>query len=179
MMQEIWYSLIGDITTDTSKQLVSWINEKAYGNPIKILKIFLSSEGGDVETALTIYHYLKSLPFEVEIVAFNKIASAANIIFVSSSHRVAIQGCIFVLHEGTNTIQNKTGSLHQHEDNILWMKDRTMRHVHILSTETGKATDEIEKAMAETMFLTTEEARTFGLVKNIEEKLPVNMVKAA
>jgi len=29
------------------------------------------------------------------------------------------------------------------------------------------------------MFLTTEEARTFGLVKNIEEKLPVNMVKAA
>jgi len=173
---EIWYSIIGDITLDTVRDLVSWINGRVYENPIKLLKLFLSSEGGDVESALMIHHYIKALPFEVEIVAFNKIGSAANIIFVSSPKRSAVKECIFVLHEGTNTINNNTASLHQHEDSLLWMKDRVNRHVEVISRETGKDKEEIEKAMAETVFLSVEQAKEFGLVKEVLEKLPISQV---
>ncbi|HTE01653.1 MAG TPA: ATP-dependent Clp protease proteolytic subunit [Mucilaginibacter sp.] len=176
-MQEIWYSIIGDITPDTAKQLVSWVNGQVYENPVTTLKILLSSEGGDVESALIIYHYIKSLPLQTEIIAFNKVGSAANIIFVSSTNRSATKDCLFVLHEGTNTINNPTASLHQHEDNLLWMKDRISRHVSVLSAETGKTITEIKKAMSDTVFLSAEDAKVFGLVRDVVEKLPLKMVK--
>jgi ATP-dependent Clp protease protease subunit len=174
-MHEIWYSLVGDITQDTAKQLIAWVNEKAYGNQLKTLKLFLSSEGGDVESALMIYHFIKSLPFETEITAFGKVGSAANIILVSSNKRSATQGCIFVLHEGTSTIHNTTASFHQHEDSMLWIKDRIARHVQVLATETGKQKEDIENAMAKTVFLNTEEAVDFGLIREIVESLPMSI----
>ena len=174
-MHEIWYSLVGDITQDTAKQMIAWVNEKAYGNQLKTLKLFLSSEGGDVESALMIYYFIKSLPFETEITAFGKIGSAANIILVSSSNRNATKGCIFILHEGTSTIANSTASLHQHEDSMLWMKDRIARHVKVVATETGKQTKEIEKAMAKTVFLNTEEAIGFGLIRQVVDSLPLHL----
>jgi ATP-dependent Clp protease protease subunit len=79
----------------------------SHPNQIKKLKLMLSSGGGDVDTAIRIYHYIKALPIEVETIGFSQIDSAANMVFLAGKKRTAIKGCRFFLHEGTFTIGNQ------------------------------------------------------------------------
>lgn len=178
-MEEIWYSIIGDIEQKTLTDFVDSVNEQVYKSPVKKLKLFLSSEGGDVETSLALYHFIQALPFETEIIGFNKIASSAVIVFVASTKRFVTKNCIFILHEGTTTISHKTATLHQHEDTILWSKERTERHIIVLSKETDKSRGDIEYAMKQTTIFSAQEAKAFGLVKGILEKLPICQMNVA
>ncbi len=172
-MQELWYTITGAIDANTAQQFISWINGQIYVMNIKTLKIIISSIGGDVDSAIRIYYYLKSLPFDVETIGFSQIDSAANIVFVGGKKRIAIKGCRFFLHEGTFTIGNPTANLHAHEETLILLKELVKRHTSILAIETGKTTEEIKKALEESTVLSEEKAKEFGIVHEIIEKLPL------
>ncbi len=172
-MEEFWYTITGAIDVNTAHQLITWVNSQIYSTPIKRLKIVISSNGGDIDSAIRIYVFLKSLSIEVETIAFSQIDSAANIIYVAGSKRIAIKGCRFFLHEGIFTIGNSTATLHNHEENLSILKELSKRHVSILSQEMGKKEKDIKRLLEESTILTTEKAKGFGLVHEILEKLPL------
>ncbi|MDB4939994.1 MAG: ATP-dependent Clp protease proteolytic subunit [Candidatus Doudnabacteria bacterium] len=170
---EIWYTISGAIDIDTAHQLIVWVNQQLYnGSPSK-LKIFLSSTGGDMDSAVRIYFYLKALPIEVEMIGFGQVDSAANTIFVSTKNRKALKNTRFLLHEGTFTVGNSTASLAAHEENLRLLNTLHKQNVDILSLETGKPREEISNILSEAKILTTEEAVELGLVSEIIEKLPL------
>ena len=100
---EDWYTITGNIDANTAHQLITYVNGQIYRTDIKKLKLLISSGGGDVDSAIRIYSYLKALDIEIETIAFSQIDSAANIIYAAGNKRIAIKGCRFFLHEGTFT----------------------------------------------------------------------------
>src|SRR3989338_8002920 len=60
-MEEIWYTITGPIAVNTAHELITWVNAQIYNLPIKRLKLIISSNGGDIDSAIRIYVYLKSL----------------------------------------------------------------------------------------------------------------------
>lgn len=172
-MEEQWYTITGGIDINTAHNLITYVNGQIYGSNIKKLKIILSSNGGDVDSAIRIYSYLKALSIEIETVALSQIDSAANIIYAAGSKRVAIKGCRFFLHEGTFTNGSQTATLHVHEEALTIFKELMKKHVGILSKETGKKEKEINKLLHESTILTAEKAKELGLVHEILEKLPL------
>lgn len=170
---EDWYTITGDIDVNTAHQLITYINGQIYRTDIKKLILIISSKGGDVDSAIRIYSYLKALPIDIETIAFSQIDSAANIIYTSGSNRIAIKGCRFFLHEGTFTTGAQTTTLHNHEESMLLFKELFKKHVNILSKETGKKEEEINKLLQNSSILTSEEAKELGLVHEILEKLPL------
>jgi ATP-dependent Clp protease protease subunit len=172
-MEEQWYTITGGIDVNTAHNLITYINNQLYNSNIKRLKILISSPGGDVDSAIRIYSYLKALSIEIETIAFSQIDSAANIIYAAGGKRVAIKGCRFFLHEGTFTTGTQTTTLHNHEETMLIFKELLKKHVNILSKETGVKEKEINKLLHESTILTAEKAKELGLVHEILEKLPL------
>jgi ATP-dependent Clp protease protease subunit len=172
-MEEQWYTITGGIDVNTAHNLITYINGQIYGSNIKKLKIIISSTGGDVDSAIRAYSYLKALSIDVETIAFSQIDSAANIIYAAGSKRIAIKGCRFFLHEGTFTTGTQTTTLHNHEEALLIFKELLKKHTAILSKETGKKEKEINKLLKDSTVLTAEKAKELGLVHEILEKLPL------
>ncbi|OGI59608.1 hypothetical protein A2814_02980 [Candidatus Nomurabacteria bacterium RIFCSPHIGHO2_01_FULL_38_19] len=173
-MEEIWYTITGPIAVNTAHELITWVNAQIYNLPIKRLKLIISSNGGDIDSAIRIYVYLKSLPIEVETIAFSQIDSAANLIYVAGSKRTAIKGCRFFLHEGIFTIGNSTATLHNHEENLSILRELSKRHVDILSQEINKTEGEVKKLLENSTILNTDKAKELGLVHNIVDKIPLS-----
>ncbi|MEK7471375.1 MAG: ATP-dependent Clp protease proteolytic subunit [Patescibacteria group bacterium] len=172
-MEEQWYTITGGIDVNTANNLIIYVNGQIYGSNIKKLKILISSPGGDVDSAIRIYSYLKALSIEVETIAFSQIDSAANIIYSAGSKRIAIKGCRFFLHEGTFTTGAQTTTLHNHEESLAIFQDLLKRHIGILSKETGQKEKEINKLLQKSTILSAEKAKDLGLVHEILEKLPL------
>lgn len=126
-----------------------------------------------MDSAIRIYSYLKALSIEVETIAFSQIDSVANIIYAVGTKRTAIKGCRFFLHEGTFTTGAQTTTLHNHEEALSIFKELRKKHVDILSKETSKKEEEINKLLQESTILSAEKAKELGLVHEIMEKLPL------
>lgn len=173
-MEEQWYTITGGIDVNTAHNLITYINGQIYGSKIKKLKILISSPGGDVDSAIRIYSYLKALSIEIETIAFSQIDSAANIIYSAGAKRIAINGCRFFLHEGTFTTGAQTTTLHNHEEALAIFKELLKKHTEILSKETRKTVSEISKLLQTSTILSAEEAKELGLVHEILEKLPLS-----
>ena len=173
-MEEQWYTITGGIDINTAHNLITYINSQIYSTNIKKLKIIISSNGGDVDSAIRIYSFLKALSIEIETIALSQIDSAANIIYAAGTKRIAIKGCRFFLHEGTFTNGSQTATLHVHEEAIIIFKELLKKHVGILSKETGKKEKEINKLLQDSTILTAEKAKELGLVHEILEKLPLS-----
>lgn len=170
---EDWYTITGAIDVNTANNLITYLNGQIYRTDIKKLKLIISSPGGDVDSAIRIYAYLKALSIEIETIALSQIDSAANIIYSAGSKRVAIKGCRFFLHEGTFTTGAQTTTLHNHEETLAIFQDLLKRHTDILSKEMGQEKKEINKLLQESTILTAEKAKELGLVHEILEKLPL------
>ncbi len=172
-MEEIWYMLTGAIDAKTVNDFLVWVNGQIYSQPIKRLKVLLSSGGGDMDSAIRAYAFLKALPIEVTTVGFSQVDSAANIIFLAGTKRQAVKGCRFLLHEGTFTFFNPTATMSVHKETLAILSELLKRNIEIIADETGKSKDEVAKALQESTILTTAEAKKFGLVHEIIEKLPL------
>ncbi|MBU6141679.1 ATP-dependent Clp protease proteolytic subunit [Patescibacteria group bacterium] len=172
MLEEQWYTITGGIDINTAHNLIVYVNTQLYNSNIKKLRILISSSGGDVDSAIRIFSYLKALSIEVETIALSQIDSAANIIYAAGAKRIAIKGCRFFLHEGTFTTGAQTAPLHNHEEALLLFKELYKKHVNILSKETGAKEEKIIDLFKESTVLTAEKAKELGLVHEILEKLP-------
>ncbi len=172
-MEEIWYTLTGSIDANGVNQLLVWLGSQIYSQPVKRLKLLLSSGGGDMDSAIRAYAFLKALPVEVTTIGFSQVDSAAVIIFLAGKKRQAVKGCRFLLHEGTFTFFNPTATMSVHKETLAILSELLKRNIEIIGEETGKSKDEVAKALQESTILTTADAKKFGLVQEIIEKLPL------
>ncbi len=177
-MNPIWYTITGVIDPNIAQQLIMWVNQQVIGAPAATLQNFklivlISSGGGDIDSAIRIYNYLKALPIVVETIGLSQVDSAANIIFLAGQRRSAVKRCRFFLHEGTFTIGNPTAPLGVHEETLSILKSLSMRHVDILTTELGKNPEEVRVLLNEGKILDIDAAISLGLVHQSIDKLPV------
>ena len=171
-MNVMWYTYTGAITPDLVGSAIGWINGQLYSNSYSKLIFFLSSNGGDVDSAIRLYDFLKACPLEVEMYGFGQIDSAANIVFLAGEKRFAIKNCRFFLHEGSFTIGNPTSALKVHEETLRILKELLIRTSKIISSETGKDLATVRNTLSQGKIFTTDEAKRFGLIHEIIEKLP-------
>jgi len=88
--REVWYTLTGIIDPAAAQALAVFVNSQIYTTGATRLKVLISSTGGDVDSAIRMYSYLKSLPLEVETVAFGQVDSAANLVYLGGQRRTAL-----------------------------------------------------------------------------------------
>ncbi len=90
------YNFIDGINNESINRLIHYV--KSAENSIDCLKLNISSLGGSVASAITIYNFLKSAPFKVNTHNLGEVTSAAIIMYLSGSERTAEKVSKFVIH---------------------------------------------------------------------------------
>jgi ATP-dependent Clp protease, protease subunit len=172
-MKDGWFILTGVIDSNTVHQTIAWFAEQT-SNGVTNVKMYISSIGGDMDSAFRLYDFFKSLPITIETIGFGQVDSAAITVFLAGTNRSATKNCRFLVHEGkfTNTLQ--LAPLSVHEENLKIFKELENKSISVIANETGKNYEFINEMAKNGTILNSEKAQEIGLITNIIDKLPFN-----
>lgn len=89
-------NLVGPIDDNLARSLIQIVN--SYPEPPESLTINISSGGGSTLAGITMYNFLKSLPYPVKCHNLGEVSSAAILPYLAGSERTAEQFSKFMIH---------------------------------------------------------------------------------
>ncbi len=164
------YIFVGSVTELNVTIAIGTISNFLLSGATK-LNFFISSPGGDADAGFRLYDFLKSLPITVETIAFGQVSSVAVTIYLAGSRRTCTKGASFFIHEGSFSNAYQNTAIKIIDETIRQLNNLTKRTIDIISTETGKPVEQVEKIVKEGKLMTASQAKRFRLVNDTIEKL--------
>lgn len=156
---------ITSLSADEFKHTIMYL---IYEDAEKPINIHIDSPGGSVQAGLMIYDIIKGLSVDVNVYCTGIAASMAAIIFAGAEkgHRFILPHSKVMIHEPliSGGVGGSATSIQKTAESI--MKTKRIA-VELLSEDTGKSKEEIEKAISFDNFMNAQEAIKFGIADKI------------
>ena len=135
--------------------------------PIRV--VMGNAPGGDFETALSTYDFLRSVSSPVTMVGGGRISGAGVVVFVgaTANRRAALPHVRFRLEEPTQ--REDTGSASDLVEMAEQAEELRERIVRVLVDATGQENEQVQRDLRRQRAFDAEEAREYGLVDQIVE----------
>ena len=130
--------------------------------------IQINSPGGSVSSGLAIYDTMNYVKARIVTIGIGMCASMAAFLLASGSrgHRLATKNCEILIHQPLGGAQGQATDLVIAARHIEKVKANLNR---ILSENTGKTVEEIEKDTDRDNIMSAEEAKEYGLIDQVIE----------
>ena len=140
-------------------------------NPKKEIAMYINSPGGVVTAGQAIYDTMQYIRPTVATLCIGQAASAASLLLCAGEkgQRFALPNARVMLHQPSGGAYGQASDISRHAQEILKIKRRLN---DIYATHTGQPVETIEKALDRDNFMTSEEARAFGLIDQVFTKRP-------
>lgn len=134
------------------------------------IKIIINSQGGHVESGDTIFDMIRFVKPKVKVVGTGWVASAGALIYaaVPVKQRYSLPNTRFLLHQPLGGIRGSAQDLAIEAQEILRMRRRLNE---IFAKQTNQPLEKIEHDTDRNFWMTSEEAKEYGLVGHIIENL--------
>ena len=156
---------ITSLSADEFKHSIMYL---IYEDAEKPINIHIDSPGGSVQAGLMIYDIIKGLSVDVNVYCTGIAASMAAIIFAGAEkgHRFILPHSKVMIHEPliSGGVGGSATSIQKTAESIMETKRIA---VELLSEDTGKSKEEIEKAISFDNFMNAQEAIKFGIADKI------------
>lgn len=156
---------ITSLSADEFKHTIMYL---IYEDAEKPINIHIDSLGGSVQAGLMIYDIIKGLSVDVNVYCTGIAASMAAIIFAGAEkgHRFILPHSKVMIHEPliSGGVGGSVTSIQKTAESIMETKRIA---VELLSEDTGKSKEEIEKAISFDNFMNAQEAIKFGIADKI------------
>ena len=131
--------------------------------PRKDISLYVNSPGGSITDALAIYDTMQYIKPDVATVAVGQVHAMAALLVAAGTlgKRHSLQNASFLLRQPERSFQGQATDIAIHALDVL--ADRS-RLSHLLTRHTGQKLSTIETAIERDRFLSTAEARCFGLI---------------
>lgn len=158
---EISQDLVGSVTSQLLA-LASISNDP--------INLFIHSQGGHVESGDSIHDIIRSIDARVRIIGNGWVASAGALIYVSvpKKDRYCLPNTRFLLHQPSGGVRGSGSDIAIEAEEIVKMRRRLNE---IFAKGTGQPLKKIEQDTQRNFWLTAEEAKKYGLVGSIIEKI--------
>lgn len=167
---ENWYLLTGNIDSSMAHQVIAWFaSETAKGT--KKIKFFISSKGGDMDSAIRLYDFIKSIDIEVETYGFGQVDSSAITVFLAGKKRYCTKNCRFLIHPAIFSVNSKSNILEKHLETTKLFQALEDTSISIISAETNNTRDIIKDMYKRSTILDPEEAKKLRFIDSIVKKL--------
>lgn len=135
-------------------------------DPNKDIHLYINSPGGSVTAALAIYDTMNHLKADVSTICVGIAASAAALILSSGARgkRFILPNAEVMIHQVMGGAEGQASDIEISARHILRMKETLNK---ILSKNTGKPVAQVEKDSDRDNFMTSDEAKNYGLVDEI------------
>jgi ATP-dependent Clp protease, protease subunit len=140
-------------------------------NPKKEVSMYINSPGGIVTSGLAIYDTMQFIRPPVSTLCTGQAASMASLILAAGAKdlRFALPNARIMVHQPSGGFQGQATDIMVHAQEILNLK-RRLNEIYV--KHTGQPLRKIEDALERDMFLTSEQAKDFGLIDKVIERRP-------
>jgi ATP-dependent Clp protease protease subunit len=135
------------------------------------IHMYINSPGGSVTAGLAIYDTMQFITCPVATYCVGMAASMGAVLLTAGAHgkRYALPNAEVMIHQPLGGYEGSATDIDIHVKNIKKIKSRLN---DILKRHTGKSLEQIEKDTDRDNFLTAEEARDYGLIDAVLDRMP-------
>jgi ATP-dependent Clp protease protease subunit len=166
LLRERIIFLGGGIDDDTANLVIAQLLFLEAEDPKKDVSLYVNSPGGSVTAGLAILDAMNHIKPDVSTVCVGMAASAAAVILAAGAKgkRYALPNAEVMIHQPWGGAQGQATDIEITAKHILATRDRLNR---ILSKSTGQSLEKIEKDVERDYFMTSDEAKKYGLVDQV------------
>ncbi|HLF19153.1 MAG TPA: ATP-dependent Clp endopeptidase proteolytic subunit ClpP [Bacteroidota bacterium] len=142
-------------------------------DPDKDIHVYINSPGGNVSSGLAIYDTMQYIRPDVSTICIGMAASMAAVLLAGGAKvkRTALPNSRIMIHQPWGGVQGTASDISIQAEEILKMKKRINE---ILANHTGKGIEQIERDTDRDYYLSSQEAKDYGLIDNILVKRPID-----
>ncbi|KAJ3680268.1 hypothetical protein LUZ60_016546 [Juncus effusus] len=175
LLKERIICINGGIDDSTAAVVVAQLLFLESENPAKPIYMYINSPGGVVTAGLAIYDAMQLVRSPVSTLCLGQAASMGSLLLAAGApgERRCLPNARVMVHQPSGGAQGQASDIAIQAKEILKVRDRLNK---IYQKHTGKPLDEIELAMERDLFMSPEEAKKFGLIDDVIEQRPLNLV---
>ena len=161
---------IGDEITDvTASVVVAELLFLESEDPNKDIYIYINSPGGSVTAGMAIYDTMKYIKPDVCTICVGMAASMGAFLLSAGTKgkRFALPNAEIMIHQPLGGARGQASDVKIHAEFLLKTRDKLNK---ILSENTGKPLDVIERDTERDNFMIAEEAKAYGLIDEIMDR---------
>jgi len=135
-------------------------------NPKKEISLYINSPGGIVTSGLAIYDTMQFIKPAVSTLCIGQAASMGSLLLTAGHKdmRFATPNARIMVHQPSGGFQGQASDIERHAQDIIKLK-RRLNEIYV--QHTGRDYDTIERTLDRDHFMTSDEARDFGLVDRV------------
>lgn len=161
---------IGDEITDaTASVVVAQLLFLESEDPDKDIHIYINSPGGSVTAGMAIYDTMNYIKPDVSTICVGLAASMGAFLLSAGKKgkRFALPNSEIMIHQPLGGAKGQASDVKIHAEFLLKTRDKLNK---ILSENTGKPLDVIEKDTDRDNFMTADEAMEYGLIDKVMKR---------
>ena len=138
-------------------------------NPDKEISLYINSPGGIVTSGMAIYDTMRYIRPPVSTLCIGQAASMGSLLLAAGAkgQRRALPNARIMVHQPSGGFQGQASDIERHAHEIISLRERLNA---IYAELTGKAAEDIEKALDRDTFMSPETAKEFGLIDEVVTK---------
>ena len=138
-------------------------------DPDKDIYLYINSPGGSISSGMAIYDTMNYIKCDVSTICVGMAASMGAFLLSSGAKgkRFALPNAEVMIHQPLGGMQGQASDIKIHADHILRIRAKLNK---ILSEQTGKPLEVIERDTERDNFMTADEACEYGLVDKVITK---------
>lgn len=138
--------------------------------PGKDIYLYINSPGGSVTAGMAIYDTMQYIKSDVCTICIGMAASMGAFLLAAGKKgkRYALPNSTIMIHQPLGGVQGQASDIKIHTEYLLKVKSTLNR---ILSERTGKPLEQIEKDTDRDNFLSSAEAKEYGLIDGVMQSI--------
>ena len=158
--------LTGEVNDASANIVIAQLIYLEGKNPDKDIYLYINSPGGSVSAGMAIYDTIKYIKCDVSTICIGLAASMGAFLLSSGTKgkRFALPNSEIMIHQPLGGAQGQASDIEIQARHIQKIKAKLNK---ILSENTGKSLEVIEKDTDRDNYMSAEEAKEYGLIDNI------------
>ena len=158
-----------EVNDTTASLIVAQMLYLEAQDPDKDIQFYINSPGGSVTAGMAIYDTMQYIKCDVATICVGMAASMGAFLLAAGTKgkRMALPNAEIMIHQPSAGTQGQITDMAIHMKRLETIKARMNR---ILAEKTGKSVEEVTAACERDNFMTSEEAKEFGIIDLVLER---------
>ncbi len=159
----------GEVNDDISNLIVAQLLYLESQDPDKDIHLYINSPGGSVTAGFAIYDTMKYIKCDVSTICVGMAASMGAFLLAGGEKgkRYALKNADIMIHQPSGGSKGQATDMKIMVD---WLLSNKRRLNRILSENTGKSIEQIEKDTDRDNFMSADEAKEYGLIDKVLDR---------
>jgi len=169
LLKERLIFVVGQVEDYMANLIVAQLLFLESENPEKDIALYINSPGGSVSAGLAIYDTMQFIKPDVSTICVGMAASMGAVLLAGGAKgkRYTLPNSKIMIHQPSAGFQGQASDIDIHAREVMETKERL---TGILAKHTGQTVERIKQDSDRDNFMTSEAARSYGLVDALLEK---------